>query len=153
MLKVLDFGLAKVVTAQPERDQLPQMLSGTPLYMPPEASAAPQTIDARSDLYSLGAVAYYLLTGTDVFSGTDIMDVLRQHVSTQPDNLSQRLGLPINPGLESIVLQCLAKDPANRPQSAPELSRRLLECPADKTGIVISCGENALSPTEGTVRK
>lgn len=132
MLKVLDFGLARIVTDHPERDQLPQGLSGTPLYMPPEAVTAPNAVDARSDLYSLGAVAYFLLTGLPVFSGDNIADILRQHVSAVPESPSERLGIAIDADLEAIVMQCLAKDPADRPKSAQELSRMLTRCEAAK---------------------
>lgn len=133
MLKVLDFGLAKIVSAHPERDQISQTLCGTPLYMPPEAIADPRTVDARSDLYSLGAVAYFLLTGTPVFSGETVNEVLRQHLREAPQRPSRRLGSPIESTLEFLVLQCLAKNPASRPQSAQELSRLLSECSVDKS--------------------
>ncbi len=133
MLKVLDFGLAKIVSAHPERDQVSQSLSGTPLYMSPESISAPQSVDARSDLYSLGAVAYYLLTGTSVFSGETVHEVLCQHLREAPQRPSRRLGSFIDSDLEFVVLQCLAKDPASRPQSALELSRLLSKCLADKS--------------------
>ena len=132
MLKVLDFGLARVVSAHPERDMLPIGISGTPLYMPPEAVTAPQSLDARSDLYSLGAAAYFLLTGLPVFEGGSLTEILRQHMSEVPQPPSHRLGLAIDPDLEAIVLQCLAKDPADRPKSAQELSSLLSKCSTAK---------------------
>lgn len=131
-LKVLDFGLAQVVSVHSERDQIPVGLSGTPLYMPPEVITAPQTIEARSDLYSLGAVAYFLLTGSPVFSTKKLGELLRMQVSTTPQPPSCRLGTPVDADLEHIVLQCLAKDPASRPKNAQELSRMLGECTAGK---------------------
>lgn len=131
MLKVLDFGLAKVVSEHPERDQVPQTLSGTPLYMPPEAILAPQSVDARSDIYSLGAVAYFLLTGTSVFQGETVTEVLQQHLRAFPERPSRRLGVPIDENLEFLILQCLAKEPATRPQSAQEFIQRLGECHPD----------------------
>ncbi len=133
MLKVLDFGLAKIVTTQPDRDQKSQVLCGTPMYMSPEAITAPHMIDARSDLYSLGAVAYFLLTGSDVFSGETIGEILQKQVNASPQRPSHRLGVPVPPDLELVILQCLEKDPAGRPKSAQELSRLLGECSADKT--------------------
>ncbi|MCX7421910.1 MAG: HDOD domain-containing protein [Planctomycetia bacterium] len=128
MLKVLDFGLARVVSDHPERDQLPQGLSGTPHYMPPEAISTPNKIDARSDLYSLGAVAYCLLTGLPVFSGDNILEILRQHSSVVPKSPSERLGIAVDADLEAIVMQCLAKQPTDRPKNAQELSRMLSHC-------------------------
>lgn len=131
MLKVLDFGLATVVSKHPERDQVPQTLCGTPLFMPPEAILAPQTVDVRSDLYSLGAVAYYLLTGTFVFQGEKVTEILKQHVRAIPERPSRRLEVPIDENLEFLILQCLAKEPDKRPQSAQELIQRLGECQTD----------------------
>lgn len=133
MVKVLDFGLARVVSAHPERDQVPQTLCGTPLYMPPEAITAPQTIDARSDLYSLGAVAYFLLTGTPVFPGETVNGVLGQHLRAAPQRPSERLGIPVDSDLESLILQCLAKSPLDRPSDAQRFSLMLNECRAKST--------------------
>ena len=133
MLKVLDFGLAKVVSTHPERDRLPIGISGTPWYMPPEAIIAPQTVDARSDLYSLGATAYFLLTGLPVFDGETASEILRQHISAEPQAPSHRLGLSIDADLETIVLKCLSKDPAERPKNAQELNQLLSNCPTAKT--------------------
>ncbi len=133
MLKVLDFGLARVVSEHPERDQVPVGISGTPLYMAPEAITAPRTIDQRSDLYSLGAAAYFLLTGLPVFDGESVSEILRQHIRAEPLAPSHRLEISIDADLESIVLKCLAKDPVNRPKNAQELSRMLSDCSASKT--------------------
>ena len=133
MLKVLDFGLARVISSHPERDHIPIGISGTPLYMAPEAITSPQSIDAQSDLYSIGAAAYFLLTGLPVFDGETVSEILRQHISADPESPSQRLGITIDADLEAIVMQCLAKNPDDRPKSAQELSRMLSRCGAAKS--------------------
>jgi serine/threonine-protein kinase len=128
-VKVLDFGLVKEVRQQGGVELTNEAsLSGTPQYMAPESITAPDAVDARADLYALGAVAYYLLTGTHVFTGKSIVEVCSHHLHSTPETLSSRLGKPISPDLEHLVLRCLAKDPADRPQSAFELERCLSEC-------------------------
>ena len=82
-------------------------------------------MDGRVDLYAVGAVAYFLLTGTPVFSGNTTFEVCAKHLSIAPEPPSARLGKPIPPELEALVLRCLAKDPAARPASAEELGERL----------------------------
>ena len=123
--KVLDFGLVKVVEG-PQDTQLTHegVVSGTPQYMAPEAMTNPETADARSDLYALGAVAYFLLTGEQVFTG-NIVEILGHHLHTEPMPPSERLGSEVPPELEVLVLQCLAKRPEDRPQSAREIRERL----------------------------
>ena len=128
-VKVLDFGLVKQVRQEGGIDLTNEAnLSGTPQYMAPESIKSPDTIDARADLYALGAVAYYLLTGSHVFGGETIVEVCSHHLHTSPDPVSTRLGTPISEDLESLILCCLAKDPADRPQTAEELERRFAEC-------------------------
>jgi len=125
-VKVLDFGLVKEVRQEGGIDLTNEAnISGTPQYMAPEAITSPESIDARADIYALGAVAYYLLTGTHLFTGRSIVEVCSHHLHTQPDPPSSRLGKPIDPALEQLILECLAKDPAARPQSAFELQQRL----------------------------
>jgi serine/threonine protein kinase len=123
--KVLDFGLVKVVEDGWDpgitRDGV---ISGTPLYLAPEALTHPDAVDARSDLYALGAVGYYLLTGEHVFTGT-IPEVCGHHLHTAPTPPSERLGRELPPELEALVMQCLAKDPSERPASAAETRDRL----------------------------
>jgi serine/threonine protein kinase len=100
---------------------------GTPLYLSPEAIMRPDKIDARSDLYSIGAVSYFLLTGAPPFSGATIVEVCGHHMHTPPSPPSQRLGRAIPAGLEALVLQLLAKDPDRRPASAAALADSLAE--------------------------
>jgi serine/threonine-protein kinase len=124
--KVVDFGLVR----DPEpgsgaRLTLTNVVQGTPLYLSPEAIRAPETVDARSDLYALGAVAYFLLTGTHVFGGATAVEVCSHHLHSLPEPPSDRLGRPLPPGLERLVLACLAKDPGRRPPSAAALQDAL----------------------------
>jgi len=127
--KVVDFGLVKKMDAG--ADELltnPGLVTGTPLFMSPEALRDHPALDARSDLYELGAVGYFLLTGTNVFPGTTLMEVLNHHLKTEPDPPSKRLGDEVPPALEELILSCLEKEPKRRPQSAAELRERLLAC-------------------------
>jgi serine/threonine-protein kinase len=125
-VKVLDFGLVKPVTGTLERSLATEggLVIGTPGYMAPEIALS-GTVDARADLYSLGCVAYYLLTGRQVFEGDTMMRVFAHHLQTAPTPPSQRGAAAVPPDLERLVLSCLAKKPEDRPQSAAELDRQL----------------------------
>jgi serine/threonine-protein kinase len=132
--KVLDFGLVKQVSA-PGADDATQpalsrvdSLTGTPLYMAPEAIATPDAVDARTDLYALGAVGYFLLTGSDVFTGRSVMEVCSHHLRTEPEPPSARLGAPVPADLEALILACLEKNPAARPADARALRAALRAC-------------------------
>jgi serine/threonine-protein kinase len=87
-------------------------------------------MDARSDLYALGAVGYYLITGTHVFPGRNAIEVCAHHLHTRPERPSSRLGRELPPDLEGLLLDCLEKDPGRRPQTAAELQRRVRGCRA-----------------------
>ena len=93
--------------------------------MSPEAIEKAWTVDARSDLYAFGAVGYFLLTGSPVFQGENIVDICMRHVDTPPVAPSLRLGRPVSPDLEAVILRCLAKSRDDRPQSARELDHLL----------------------------
>jgi serine/threonine-protein kinase len=132
-VKLLDFGLVK------ELDQEGSIaltsadtISGTPQYMAPEAIRDPASVDGRSDIYAVGAVGYYLLTGHHVFDGANIVEVCGHHLHTIPDPPSSRLERPVPEKLEQVIMRCLAKDPAERPQSARDLEQLLNECPVDE---------------------
>jgi len=127
-IKVLDFGLVKDSAADDVGLSVADTVLGTPLYMPPEAFMKPDSVDARSDLYSLGAVAYLLITGTPVFSGASMIEVSAKHVHSKPESPSERLGRAVPPDLEALVLSCLAKLPVERPQSALSLRDSLDAC-------------------------
>lgn len=135
LVKVVDFGLVKDIgnrasgTAPTEPTlTVADAITGTPLYMAPESILAPETVDARADLYALGAVGYWLLTGTHVFGGTKVVEVCAQHLHAVPEPPSARLRAPIAADLEALLLACLAKSPAERPASAHILRERLLTC-------------------------
>ena len=128
-VKVLDFGLAKQLDAQDPKLSSAGAVLGTPLYMAPELIGSLDTLDARADLYALGAVSYFLLTGTPPFVGDTPLAVFAQALHQQPEPPSRRLGRPIARELEQVVLRCLAKEPRQRPESAAELSELLRACP------------------------
>jgi serine/threonine-protein kinase len=130
-VKVLDFGIVKVTHAASFDTLVTQanVLRGTPAFIAPEQVLSSGEIDSRADIYSVGCVAYWLLTGDLVFRGDTAMAVMMHHAHTPPVPVSQRSELPIPPELDRLILACLEKDPARRPQSAKELSRRLAEVP------------------------
>lgn len=128
VVKVLDFGLVKALDDAKQARQSGG-LAGTPLYMSPEAIQTPDMVDARSDIYAVGAVGYYLLTGQPVFNATTLVELCQQHVTTIPESPSHRLGRPISPELESALLGCLEKSCAKRPQTARDLSLLLDRAP------------------------
>jgi serine/threonine-protein kinase len=129
-LKVLDFGLVKATWSVGGDDILTSdgVITGTPSYMAPEAALGEQALDSRVDVYGLGCVAYWLLTGERVFVGRSAVEVLLHHVKTPPVPPSERAGTKIPAALEALVLSCLAKDPDERPPSAEWLAARLAEC-------------------------
>ncbi|QDT35723.1 serine/threonine protein kinase [Stratiformator vulcanicus] len=128
-VKVLDFGLVKAADAG-KMSTLTNAgaITGTPLYMPPEMISNPESTDARSDLYMVGAVAYFLLTGRPVVDGGSVIDILRQQAEVVPKKPSQLANREIDSDLEAIVMRCLEKSPADRFQSADELEAALAAC-------------------------
>jgi serine/threonine protein kinase len=129
VVKLLDFGLVKELDVKHD-SQLTQAdaLTGTPLYLSPEGLRDPDSVDARSDLYALGAVGYFLITGAPVFTAQTLIEVCSHHLHTIPQSPSERLGKSVCEPLELALLSCLEKEPAQRPQSALELHRRLRAC-------------------------
>ncbi len=126
--KVVDFGLVKdVLGSRDARLTREGVFAGTLHYLSPEAIRESGSLDPRSDLYALGGVAYYMLTATRVFDGRAI-DVIQAHLDAVPQLPSDRLGRAVPPKLESVVLDCLAKDPNLRPESAAVLAERLAAC-------------------------
>jgi serine/threonine protein kinase len=134
VVKVLDFGLIKEVEGRGDVSRTDvQGIVGTPLYMCPEALTAPEMVDARSDLYAVGAVGYFLLTGLPPFSGKTLIEVCGHHLHSAPVPPSQRLGSRIPPALEALIMSCLAKSPDERPPSAAALQKALLPLAASWT--------------------
>jgi serine/threonine protein kinase len=123
VLKVLDFGLVKSLNEDATQITAEGILTGTPAYMPPERVVGGPA-EERSDIYALGCVAYWMLTGRTVFTG-EPMAVMIQHARTVPQPPSKVSGLPVPNRLEQIVLACLEKAPEKRPSSAIELWREL----------------------------
>lgn len=118
-LKVLDFGLVKEQGPDGRFDVTrDDRISGTPAYLAPELVTGEGPVDGRSDLYSLGCVAYFLLTGRLVFEGKTPLQVAVAHATRAPVPPSVRLGRPIPDELEALVMSTLAKDPRDRPASA-----------------------------------
>ena len=128
VVKVLDFGLVRA--RDDEQQANDQTLAGTPLYMSPEAIQLPSSVDGCSDLYAVGAVGYYLLTGRPVFEASSVVELCNKHVSETPVPPSQRLGKPLPEELENAILACLEKSRAKRPQTARDLAQRLARCAA-----------------------
>jgi eukaryotic-like serine/threonine-protein kinase len=124
VVKVLDFGLVKALDDEKQARQTGG-LAGTPLYMSPESIQTPELVDARSDLYAVGAVGYYLLTGQPVFVASTLVELCQQHITSIPDAPSRRIGHPISTELESAILACLEKSRAKRPQTARDLAAML----------------------------
>ena len=122
--KVLDFGLVKEIGTDVQVTKA-DVVTGTPLYMAPETITNPDAVDARSDLYALGAVAYFFLTGAHVFEGDTVVEVCAKHLHDAPVPPSVRAGRPVPEALERLVLECLEKDPERRPRSSVDLVARL----------------------------
>jgi serine/threonine-protein kinase len=142
--KVLDFGIARVADAGSITRTA--TLLGTAAYMAPE-HALGSPVDARSDIYSLGCVLYAMLTGGPPFSGEVAAAVMHQQVNAiprAPSEANPRIG----PDLDALVLQMLAKSPAERPQSAAEVRDRLRGAPAPGTAATIPV-MGAAAPLEG----
>lgn len=122
--KVVDFGLVHDLQA-PAEDSLDSVIAGTPAYMAPEALTSPDEVGPASDLYSLGAVGFFLLTGQPVFSGSSDAEVMDHHIHTDPPSASELAGSSIPEALSIILLRCLAKAPATRFASASDLRTAL----------------------------
>jgi serine/threonine-protein kinase len=126
-VKVLDFGLVKPVAGKVHELSVATaagLTPGTPAYMAPEMALG-EAVDGRADIYALGCVAYYLLTGKIVFEGDTSLQVIVKHLQNDPVPPSRRANVDIPPPLEQLVLACLSKKPEDRPSSAGELSRAL----------------------------
>ncbi len=129
-VKVLDFGLVKASQREPsvELTQAGTLL-GTPAYMAPEM-IQDQAADPRSDIYSLGCVAYFMLTGRPVFEGS-LSAIIAGHVKEPPPKINTDGPDQPSTEIEQVILGCLAKSPDDRPCSAIELAAQLAACPLD----------------------
>jgi eukaryotic-like serine/threonine-protein kinase len=126
---VLDFGLVEALDDQKQtatRDQ--RALTGTPLYMSPEAIQLPGSVDGRSDLYAVGGVGYFLLTGRPVFESDNIVDLLQKQVSISPEPPSQPANVHIPAELDAALMACLENSRSRRPQTSRELAQLRSRC-------------------------
>ncbi|MDA2935446.1 serine/threonine protein kinase [Acidobacteria bacterium AH-259-D05] len=132
-IKVLDFGLVKGGGANSGDTRLTMAgtTTGTPAYMAPELAVGKENVDARADIYSLGCVAYWLLTGQLVFENSNPVAMVVDHVNKPPSPPSQRTEIEIPDALERVILSCLEKEPDARPSSALDLYDRLEACNLD----------------------
>ena len=129
--KVLDFGLVKAKDRTRDGESvmtMEQTTTGTPAYMAPEAIVGTGEVDRRADVYALGCVAYFLLTGELVFQADTSMKMLLQHVQAQPTPPSERSELPVPRELDDLVMACLQKDPNLRPPDARALFKMACSC-------------------------
>jgi len=131
----VDFGLAKRVGPAEDAETASlttaNLIQGTPLYVSPEAVRNEPTLDARSDLYAVGAVGFFLLTGRPVFQASTVVEVFSHHLHTPPDPPSRHAPRPVPPALDALILQCLAKEPSQRPADALTLQAQLSRCTCD----------------------
>jgi serine/threonine-protein kinase len=133
-VKVLDFGIVKAMNEAAGEEAtlaftVEHVVRGTPAFIAPEQALGSPNIDGRADIYATGCVAYWLLTGQLVFTADTPMGTIMHHARTAPTPPSQRSELAVPPALDALVLSCLAKDPADRPQNANQLSRQLAAVP------------------------
>jgi hypothetical protein len=130
-VKVLDFGLVKQ-QREPEDTSLKLTVEGgtggTPAYMAPEQVLGDRPVDARTDIYAVGCLSYWLLTGQLVFKGETIMKTMMHHAHTQPALPSSISEFEIPRSLDGVIIRCLEKDPDRRLQSADELAEALVAC-------------------------
>ncbi|MEO8194075.1 MAG: serine/threonine-protein kinase [Gemmatimonadales bacterium] len=127
-VKVLDFGLVKQDAKHAEKQmEITSVgsVSGTPAFMAPESVSGMAAVGPQADVYALGCVAYWLLTGQNVFKAANPMMMMLQHVQASPVPPSLKATHPVPRDLEELVMRCLSKDPADRPDDAAELSRLL----------------------------
>jgi serine/threonine-protein kinase len=132
VIKVLDFGLATKPVDEARKDtKLTQegFVVGTPAYMAPEQVMGEGALDGRADIYNLGLVAWWLLTGRDAFQATTSTQVMFAHVHSEPEPPSKHTSAAIPPELDEVIMRCLQKRPEDRPQTADELAAALREVP------------------------
>ncbi len=110
--------------------------------MAPEMASGSRDVDARADIYALGCVGYWLLTGQLVFDGTSPLAVLIQHAQAEPAPPSTRTEIDVPRALDRVILECLRKDPTTRPASALVLAEQLVEAAGDTPGWALEQARN-----------
>jgi serine/threonine-protein kinase len=139
VVKVLDFGLVKTLAApaggtdDTSLQTAAGLTPGTPAYMAPEVAMG-DAVDGRADLYALGCVGYFLLTGQLVFEATTPLHMVSRHLQDPPEPPSRRTELDVPPALDALLVRCLAKKPDDRPASAAEVARALAAIDVDRWG-------------------
>jgi Protein kinase domain len=133
VIKVLDFGLVKALVSDSQESAIHDLtttdgITGTPMYMSPEAVRDAGTADQRSDLYSVGAVGFLLLAGAPLFEDGPAVDVCLKQLSEQPVRPSERIGEALPEDLQNVLMSCLRKDPEERPLSIVDLEEALRHC-------------------------
>ena len=128
MVKVLDFGLVRGLHLSAADKASLNAVVGTPHFMSPEAIERPATVDVRSDLYSVGAVGYWLLAGKTLFDCDNVQELLKQQVKLVPPRVSERLGTLVSLDLEAVITSCLSKVLDQRPTTAAALDNALSKC-------------------------
>src|SRR5436190_10350640 len=150
---VTDFGVAKAVASSSGAGTLTSlgMALGTPAYMAPEQAAGDPTVDHRADLYAVGALGYELLAGRTPFGGLSPQGMLAAQVTATPDPVTQHRD-SVPPALAALIMRCLAKHPADRPQSADDVLGQL-EAMATPTGSTLSEVSAISSGTQAALRR
>jgi len=147
-VKVLDFGIAKILDTDMPGLTRNDVVCGTPQYMAPEQATGSQ-LDARCDLYAVGVILYQMATGHLPFDGQNSMEVLTKHVNEPPVPPPERQpDAPISEAMEGLILHALQKDPAQRPQTAEEFRRLILEVPGQQGAAPQS---EVPTPPRGTI--
>jgi hypothetical protein len=121
VVKVLDFGLVRDTTGEDVRLTRHQEVPGTPLYIAPERLRDPSSADPRTDIYSLGVVAFAVLTGRELFNGESSTQIVYHAITTPAPRAGERAPAPVPPALDALVARCLEKDPNERPASVGEM--------------------------------
>ena len=132
-VKVLDFGLVKIDAGEGTQLTGEGQAAGTPAFMAPEVALGKSEVDGRADLYGLGCVAYWLVTGDLVFPASSSAAMIVAHVQESPVPPSERTDNEVPEGLERLILDCLRKDAGDRPQTAREVAHRLRECSTERS--------------------
>jgi serine/threonine protein kinase len=149
-VKVLDFGIAKILDSDMPGLTRNDVVCGTPQYMAPEQATGSQ-LDARCDLYAVGVILYQMATGHLPFDGQNSMEVLTKHVNEPPVPPRKRQpDAPISEAMERVILRALEKDPSARPQNAEQFRQLILEVPKRKPAAEVIERDPLLTPTEGT---
>jgi len=144
--KLLDFGIAKLLATGEQTTTQAGVLMGTPQYMSPEQCHG-RAVDHRTDIYAMGVLLYQMYTGTLPFRGDSFAEVLTKQLTQIPERPSTHAALP--KALDELIMRCLAKEPADRPQSARQLGEQLEQILVPAATAVLPSNQ---APTTTTLR-